>query len=243
MNNDFSQKLLFDAGIASGMKVLDIGCCRGEFTFMVSKIVGDTGLVVGYDRSQEYIDQAKLEATEKCVKNVRFVVGELLNLVDIEDDFDAIVCRRVLMYLPDRVAILRHLKHYLKPGGLFVLNESGASMVSHTADPMPLHDQVYDWVWKVIESRNADVYMGYRLESVMKQAGIIVDHVCAQPDILGYGGQPLHQIARAMFPKMEEIGIVTAEEFDIETLEERLKEERKDFTYISQMQFGVWGHI
>lgn len=44
---ELTERLLRDAGIAPGMKVLDIGCGHGRVTAIAAALVGDEGRVVG----------------------------------------------------------------------------------------------------------------------------------------------------------------------------------------------------
>jgi ubiquinone/menaquinone biosynthesis C-methylase UbiE len=39
-----TRELLVDAGIAEGMRVLDVGTGRGDVAFLVAEIVGDTDI-------------------------------------------------------------------------------------------------------------------------------------------------------------------------------------------------------
>ncbi len=47
---EMAERLLRDAGIAAGMRVLDVGCAHGDFTLVVARIVGERGAVTGLDR-------------------------------------------------------------------------------------------------------------------------------------------------------------------------------------------------
>ena len=38
--NSMTERLLIDAGITSGMRVLDIGCGRGEVSLLLAKLIG-----------------------------------------------------------------------------------------------------------------------------------------------------------------------------------------------------------
>jgi 23S rRNA (uridine2552-2'-O)-methyltransferase len=55
--------------LKTGTKVLDLGCCPGSWLLFASKVVGDSGLVVGVDISQ---------VTLKLPSNVRFVQHDVL---------------------------------------------------------------------------------------------------------------------------------------------------------------------
>jgi precorrin-6B methylase 2 len=45
----FTSRLLVDAGISQGMRVLDVGCGSGNVAFLLSGLVVETGEVVGVD--------------------------------------------------------------------------------------------------------------------------------------------------------------------------------------------------
>lgn len=49
-------------------------------------------------------------------------------------------------------------------------------------------------------------------------------------------------ILRAMLPRIEQHGVATASEIDVDTLDERLAEEREkaNATYVSDVVFGAW---
>ena len=54
----FTNRLFRDAGIASGMRVLDIGCGMGDVTMLAAQLVGPSGRVVSIDRDQASIETA-----------------------------------------------------------------------------------------------------------------------------------------------------------------------------------------
>ncbi len=53
MSLNFTDRLLKDAGIRTGMKVLDIGCGTGELSSQASAIVQDSGLIVAVDVNEK----------------------------------------------------------------------------------------------------------------------------------------------------------------------------------------------
>ena len=52
---------LIEAGISTGMRVLDIGSGAGHVAFLAAEIVGDAGEVIGADRSAEAVRAATAE--------------------------------------------------------------------------------------------------------------------------------------------------------------------------------------
>jgi ubiquinone/menaquinone biosynthesis C-methylase UbiE len=41
------KRLLADAGVGAGMRVIDLGCGTGEVTRLIAQLVGDDGHVIG----------------------------------------------------------------------------------------------------------------------------------------------------------------------------------------------------
>lgn len=109
-----------------GAKVLDLGCGAGRDCFVLSKLVGQTGQVVGIDMTQEQLAVAQeyvgyhtqLYGYNK--PNVSFQLGNLeqLGQLDLlENSFDIIVSNCVINLVPNKEAVLAQAYALLKPGG------------------------------------------------------------------------------------------------------------------------------
>src|SRR5262249_54409243 len=110
------------AGITSGMRVLDIGCGAGEVVMLAADPFGPGGAVVTIDRDTDNLAFAKQRAAAGGYTNIDFLAVEIDSFHDATA-FDAIVGRYILLFLPDRVASLKHLLRWLRPGGSVVLVE------------------------------------------------------------------------------------------------------------------------
>jgi 2-polyprenyl-3-methyl-5-hydroxy-6-metoxy-1,4-benzoquinol methylase len=88
-----------DAGIVSGMRVLDTGCGMGDVTMLVAQLVGPQGKVVSIDLDQDSITVAQLRASAIGLENVAFCRADISSFID-GAPFDAIVGRLVLEFLP-----------------------------------------------------------------------------------------------------------------------------------------------
>src|SRR6185437_735075 len=99
-----THRLLREAGLAPGMRVLDLGSGAGNVTRLAAELVGPHGTVVGVERDPAAVELARRRTD---AANIEFRVGDVQTLDGIEPGFDAVIGRLVLMYLPDPVAALR----------------------------------------------------------------------------------------------------------------------------------------
>ena len=127
-----SDRLIELAHIREGSRVLDIATGNGEPALTAARCVGPQGRVIATDQSEGMLGIARSRAASLGVSNVEFRAtdGEKLDLT--ERDFDAIVCRWGLMFMPDVAAAIKGLHQRLAPGGWF------ATAVWSTADKVPM---------------------------------------------------------------------------------------------------------
>ena len=241
--NSMTERLLVDAGITSGMRVLDIGCGRGEVSLLLAKLVGEGGQVLGIDQDAQTLITARERVRDQNLSNITFLQNNLSGPLPNLDPFDAAVGRRVLMYLPNPVDAIRYITAAVRTGGILVFQEIDSTMVPSRLIPLPLHDQIIDWIWKTVEREGADIHMGFNLPSILEQAGLTVEHVRAEAVIQGQNTHyPLAFVVRAMLPRILKHGVASEKDIDIGTLEQRLTAERTaaNSVYVSDMAFGAW---
>ena len=246
VGGDVTERLLADAGVAAGMQVLDIGCGRGDVSLMLARRIGGAGRVLGIDHDAAAVAAANQRARELGVPNLHFTQADLGALGPEFGPFDAIVGRRVLMYLPEPLLALRQLAAVLRPGGLVVFQEHDATMVPGRLTPLPLHEQAHRWVWQTVEREGADIHVGFKLATLFTQAGLVVECVRAEAIVQTPTGQQhsTEAIVRAMLPRIVQHGVASATEIDVDTLGARLAAERAqaNATYVGDMIFGAWAH-
>lgn len=109
-----------------GRTVLDLGCGSGRDVYMLSKLVGPNGKVIGVDMTDEQLAVAEKHIayhTEKwgySKSNVQFVKGYIEDLVGagIEpDSIDLVVSNCVTNLSPDKPRLFAEIFKVLKPGG------------------------------------------------------------------------------------------------------------------------------
>ena len=222
-----TRMIFAEAGIRSGMRVLDLGCGAGDVAFVAADLVGPDGSVVGVDRSPEALARARLRAGQRGLAQVRFVEG------DIDDPapggpFDAIVERLVLWTVPDPAALLRRQAAVLRPGGLVVPIESDLSTIRSLPET-PFAAQVKSWMVEAFAKAGMSM-LGPRLWAIVQEAGLRpVGMIGVQPHF-GPGDEVgiafLVETMRVAEPVIVGTGVATAEEIGMETFEQRLREER-----------------
>jgi SAM-dependent methyltransferase len=103
-----------------GDRVLDIGCGFGDTTQQLAGLVGPTGFALGVDASPRFIEQARREANEAGVKNVRLEVADV-EMTRFDERFDMAFSRFGTMFFANPVAALRHVREALTPSGKLVM--------------------------------------------------------------------------------------------------------------------------
>jgi ubiquinone/menaquinone biosynthesis C-methylase UbiE len=241
--NAFTERLFVSAGIRAGMRVLDLGCGRGDVSLLAAQLVGPGGAVVGVDRDGAAIGDARNRARELGTPQVTFVDAALDAVELAPASFDAIVARRVLMYLPAPGDTLRRLVSALRPGGVVAVQEHDATMVPAGRPQLPLHDRVMSWIWTTVEREGGNLHMGFELATVLEDAGLEDVRAGAEAVVrTAHDPDALAPIVRAMLPRMVEHRVASAAEIDLDTLGQRLVDERRTAraTYVTDMAFGVW---
>jgi SAM-dependent methyltransferase len=100
--------------------VLDVGCGFGDTTQQLAKIAGSDGSALGVDASPRFIEQAKQEAREAGVQNVRFEVADI-EVTKFPEQFNMAFSRFGTMFFANPVAALRNVREALLPHGRLVM--------------------------------------------------------------------------------------------------------------------------
>ena len=226
--SNFTKQVLLDAGLVKGMRVLDVGCGVGDVSLLCAELVGPKGEVVGVDRDPAVVEAARERARAVWVGHATFLEGNLLTL-DLDAPFDAVVGRFVLMYLPDPVAALRAALRHLRPNGILAFQEMDFSFPPMAVPPSPLYQRMFDWWRQTAEQVGVELQMGFKLHPTYVAAGLPAPRlrldavVGGGQDFEGY--QYMADMLRSILPIMEKFGVATADEVDIDTLADRLREE------------------
>lgn len=226
--NPLTDRLLRQAGISTGMHVLDLGCGIGDVTLIAARIVGPSGLVTGLDRDSASLAVALTRARQEKLLHVTFaqVAFEDYNADRL---YDAAVGRHVLIHSLDPLAWLCKVKSLLRVGGIAAFQEYDLSYFPPIEPELPLFRELTEFLVEFFRRVVRYPDSGARLYHWMHLAGL--SNVRSNADCLIGGGQEssyyewFAETIRSVTPQLEKLGIISATELDLETLAVRLREE------------------
>ncbi|MBI2337148.1 MAG: methyltransferase domain-containing protein [Deltaproteobacteria bacterium] len=134
--------------VLEGKTVLDLGCGAGRDTFILSKLVGPEGKVIGVDMTEEQLAVARnhldyhRQSFGYSKNNVEFLHGYIEDLEGLgiqTNSIDVVVSNCVINLSPEKRRVFSEIFRVLKPGGELYFADvfSGQRLPAHLAkDPV-----------------------------------------------------------------------------------------------------------
>ncbi|ANY82786.1 hypothetical protein BB934_31590 (plasmid) [Microvirga ossetica] len=241
-----TEDLFRRAGITAGMQVLDVGSGAGDVALLVGRLVRPGGSVLGIEQSADSAALATHRAAAAGNVPVHFEVGDL-NTYEPSADYDAVVGRFVLPYLADPPGVLRRLASRVRPGGVIAFMEFDVTRIESVPEA-PLFRTAATWITRAFEGGSIDPALGSRLGTVFRDAGLPWPYLTSfQKVSCGPDGSYwlFAETVRTLLPQIIRLGLVTAEQVDIESLADRLREEAvaARLTAFSPRWVGGWVRV
>jgi len=106
--------------VRHGARILDLGCGTGDEALELARLVGSAGRVVGVDRSQTMVAEARRRAAGKYLP-VEYRLSDAQCLDFPDEWFDGCRCERVLQHLDDPRQAVAELVRVVRPDGRVVV--------------------------------------------------------------------------------------------------------------------------
>ena len=160
--------------LSHGERVLDVGCGPGFLCESIAAAVGSDGTVVGIDISSDLIELCRRRNPPKWLK---FIVGDAIQLEQLDASFDVVVCTQVAEYVPDVGRVLSEAFRILKPGGraVFVATDWD-TLIWYSESPARMAS-----VLKIWESHCAHPHLPRSLTPRLVSTGFRFDELAVFP--------------------------------------------------------------
>ncbi|MEV6347667.1 methyltransferase domain-containing protein [Actinoplanes sp. NPDC051851] len=200
------RELLGLAGIRTGMRVLDAGCCGGEFLPWLTALTGPGGRVSAIDLDPEHVARAGARVAGwdlPCPVDLR--QGSITGLPYADDTFDAVWCSNTVELLTDdqlRVA-LAELRRVTRPGGLITIKDVDAACFAvRPGDPHLFADlfraagATPGYAQQVLRARDLYRWMREAGIGAVRQRTVLIEHFAPfTPDVRAYYAPAFAELA------------------------------------------------
>lgn len=114
------EAILTEAGLKSGLTVMDIGCGAGFFTLPAARLVGPTGKVYGLDIDERGIREVRKKALREGLHNLEVITGAAEDALLCQGCADIIFFGIVLHDFKSPLKVLQNARKMIKPDGRLV---------------------------------------------------------------------------------------------------------------------------
>lgn len=121
--NPGTEHFLETCQIAPGSKILEIGCGIGLVSQKLSDLTGPKGLVLSTDINEEQLQIARYFLPQDQPSNITLQKLSIYDLSTLDEKFDVVYVRLLLLHLTDTDEAIRQVKKVLNPGGKFIIED------------------------------------------------------------------------------------------------------------------------
>ncbi|ORY61686.1 methyltransferase domain-containing protein [Pseudomassariella vexata] len=192
--------------LPANFTLLDVGCGPGSITIDIARRY-PSSTVLGVD-SPDAIETARSNAQEAGVHNVKFAVGDALELGKaaenpgfevVKGGCDVVHTHQVHMHVQDAAKFMRELREAAKPhGGKVCCREVDLGMVAFWPE-MPPMIKFNSVIPKMMQARNQDPHVGRKLLSHALAAGFKRENIEVSLGHWIYSTPPERESWAAMF--------------------------------------------
>ncbi|MBS0287894.1 MAG: methyltransferase domain-containing protein [Proteobacteria bacterium] len=165
----YNTAFILNNGLTEGMDVADIGCGPGIMSLWFSEQVGSSGKVVAIDNSDDQLNILRDQINKKHISNVITKNIDIFDLSNqINQQFDIIYCRFLMIHLQDPFKAIAHLQKFLKPQGCLIISELDNS----TWECFPENEYLQKDIHLLIQTgklRGSDYEIGKKLYSYFRK--------------------------------------------------------------------------
>jgi serine phosphatase RsbU (regulator of sigma subunit)/ubiquinone/menaquinone biosynthesis C-methylase UbiE len=174
LNDLLNERSLRGMDIHLGDRIVDAGCGLGQLTRAMARKAGSSGGVVGIERSEEQIGEARRQASlagEEDLIEIRRGNASDLPLEDGEwGTFDIAHTRFVLEHVPDPERVVANMFRAVRPGGRVILEDDDHDVLRLSPE-VPEFERLWRAYIETYRALKCDPFIGRRLVTLLRDAG------------------------------------------------------------------------
>ncbi len=172
----FMEDFLTPALTKDYQKIVDVGCGAGAIISALAKKFPQKEFL-GVDISPNRLVEAKQKS--ESLTNINFHEASIYEIPIESNSVDFVYTRFLLEYLREPAKAIAELGRIIKPGGKVILQDLDGQLLFQYPFTVPEIQTVFD---ALHEKTGFDPYIGRKLYSYSRQAGLKLEHL----DIRGY---------------------------------------------------------
>jgi ubiquinone/menaquinone biosynthesis C-methylase UbiE len=209
-----AEALLARLGLRPGAAAIDLGCGPSGILGLLSAAVAPGGRVVGLDADPAHVAMARECAGADGLAGVEVMPGDARHTGLPAAGFDLVHARTLLVTIPGPEQVLAEMVRLARPGGWVASQEPD---VGHALcyPPLPAWDRLREIFLAAFTRSGADPYIGRRLTSMYRQAGLVGVQVQVHASTYPVGHSRrtvIPDLVRSLRPVIGELGLAGDEE-------------------------------
>jgi len=225
---------LTELGFSAGWRCLEIGGGGGSVARWMAEQVGSDGYVLATDIDTRFLDDG---GAENLVVRRHDIATEQL-----DQQFDLVHCRHVLMHVLDRDAAFERMVSALRPGGVLLIEERDVSVARPVDDSHPLALAFTSTIRQEVDFLRAAVEtdVGYALPNLFLQAGLqdVGNEVVGRIESGGGAWAQMFKLTTAHIERsLVEQGVLSEDQ----VAERQRALDDPTFQFLGYLNVAVWG--
>ncbi len=238
----YTREFLIKVGLSANLQILEVGCGTGNTACWLAEQLGEHGNVTGVDISSAQIELARQQASSRKIKNIQFKVLSASDLHELDNQFDLVFSRFLLVHLSEPTKALQAMYERVKPQGILACDEQFLAAARSYPYSKAFNDSM-QLAYKIVRNKGLDYDFGARLYTEFKKLNLNRIQIQAIQPVLFHSSQ---KIIWPMFFQEAENAFLGSQEITQIEWDTLLNELRKivaseDYYFLPMQNFQVWG--
>ena len=165
------------ANLKQGDSVADLGCASGIDSFIMAEMIGNTGMVHGFDLTPSLINRANTIKKHYGIEQVHFETADVTDIPLKDNSVDVCTSNGVFSLISDLELVFSEVKRILNPNGVFCLSDINRKTVFSEED----YDNIKTYTGCLNGIRHQNTYLAHIENAGFSSVEIIEERLVELP--------------------------------------------------------------